>query len=122
VGIRAENDRGLQHQRTRRRRQRHWQGRGHAEVIANELRLTLYRIDLSVWEPYVGETDKICAGSSTQAAGGGADFCLSDEADALFGKRSEVKHSPDRLPKIEINYLLQRIESLSRPGHFGRTT
>jgi len=82
-----------------------------AEVIANELRLNLYRIDLSaVVNKYIGETEKNLCRLFDAAEGGGA-ILFFDEADALFGKRSEVKHSHDRYANIEINYLLQRIES-----------
>ena len=82
-----------------------------AEVIANELRLDLYRIDLSaVVNKYIGETEKNLRRLFDAAEDGGA-ILLFDEADALFGKRSEVKDSHDRYANIEINYLLQRIES-----------
>ena len=82
-----------------------------AEVIANELQLNLYRIDLSaVVNKYIGETEKNLRRLFDAAEGGGAILFL-DEADALFGKRSEVKDSHDRYANIEINYLLQRIES-----------
>jgi SpoVK/Ycf46/Vps4 family AAA+-type ATPase len=82
-----------------------------AEVIANELRLNLYRIDLSaVVNKYIGETEKNLRRLFDAAEDGGA-ILLFDEADALFGKRSEVKDSHDRYANVEINYLLQRIES-----------
>ncbi|MEB3356883.1 MAG: ATP-binding protein [Synechococcales bacterium] len=82
-----------------------------AEVIANELRLDLYRIDLSsVVSKYIGETEKNLRRLFDAAEDGGA-ILFFDEADALFGKRSEVKDSHDRYANIEINYLLQRIES-----------
>jgi hypothetical protein len=82
-----------------------------AEVIANELRLSLYRIDLSaVVSKYIGETEKNLRRLFDAAEDGGA-ILFFDEADALFGKRSEVKDSHDRYANIEINYLLQRIES-----------
>ena len=81
-----------------------------AEVIANELRLNLYRIDLSaVVNKYIGETEKNLRRLFDAAENGGA-ILFFDEADALFGKRSEVKDSHDRYANIEINYLLQRIE------------
>ena len=87
-----------------------------AEVIANELQLDLYRIDLSaVVSKYIGETEKNLRRLFDAAEDGGA-ILFFDEADALFGKRSEVKDSHDRYANIEINYLLQRIEVLSRPG------
>jgi hypothetical protein len=82
-----------------------------AEVIANELRLNLYRIDLSqVVNKYIGETEKNLRRLFDAAEDGGA-ILFFDEADALFGKRSEVKDSHDRFANIEINYLLQRMES-----------
>jgi ATPase family associated with various cellular activities (AAA) len=82
-----------------------------AEVIANDLRLALYRIDLSaVVSKYIGETEKNLARLFDAAEEGGA-LLLFDEADALFGKRSEVKDSHDRYANIEINYLLQRMEA-----------
>jgi len=81
-----------------------------AEVLANELRLDLYRIDLSaVVSKYIGETEKNLRQVFDAAEDGGA-ILLFDEADALFGKRSEVKDSHDRYANIEINYLLQRME------------
>ncbi len=84
-----------------------------AEVIANELGLALYRIDLSaVVSKYIGETEKNLRRLFDAAEQGGA-ILLFDEADALFGKRSEVKDSHDRYANIEINYLLQRMEAFS---------
>ena len=84
-----------------------------AEVVANELQLDLYRIDLSaVVSKYIGETEKNLKRVFDAAETGGA-ILLFDEADALFGKRSEVKDSHDRYANIEINYLLQRMESYS---------
>jgi SpoVK/Ycf46/Vps4 family AAA+-type ATPase len=82
-----------------------------AEVIANALHLNLYRIDLSaVVSKYIGETEKNLRRLFDAADGGGA-ILFFDEADALFGKRSEVKDSHDRYANIEINYLLQRMEA-----------
>jgi hypothetical protein len=82
-----------------------------AEVIANELRLNLYRIDLSaVVSKYIGETEKNLRRLFDAAEAGGA-ILFFDEADALFGRRSEVKDSHDRYANIEINYLLQRMEA-----------
>jgi hypothetical protein len=82
-----------------------------AEVIANELRLNLYRIDLAaVVSKYIGETEKNLRRLFDAAENGGA-ILFFDEADALFGKRSEVKDSHDRYANIEINYLLQRMEA-----------
>lgn len=82
-----------------------------AEVLANDLRLDLYRIDLSsVVSKYIGETEKNLRRVFDAAEGGGA-ILLFDEADALFGKRSEVKDSHDRYANIEVSYLLQRMEA-----------
>jgi SpoVK/Ycf46/Vps4 family AAA+-type ATPase len=82
-----------------------------AEVIANALNLNLYRIDLSaVVSKYIGETEKNLRRLFDAAEDGGA-ILFFDEADALFGKRSEVKDSHDRYANIEINYLLQRMEA-----------
>ena len=82
-----------------------------AEVLANELRLDLYRIDLSqVVSKYIGETEKNLRRVFDAAEEGGS-ILLFDEADALFGKRSEVKDSHDRYANIEVSYLLQRMES-----------
>ncbi|MEQ9364294.1 MAG: ATP-binding protein, partial [Leptospirales bacterium] len=82
-----------------------------AEVLARELNLDLYRIDLSsVVSKYIGETEKNLRRVFDAAEGGGA-ILLFDEADALFGKRSEVKDSHDRHANIEVSYLLQRMES-----------
>jgi SpoVK/Ycf46/Vps4 family AAA+-type ATPase len=82
-----------------------------AEVLANELRLHLCRIDLSaVVSKYIGETEKNLRKLFDSAEDGGA-ILFFDEADALFGKRSEVKDSHDRYANIEVNYLLQRMES-----------
>lgn len=82
-----------------------------AEVIASDLLLNLYRIDLSaVVSKYIGETEKNLRRLFDAAEDGGA-ILFFDEADALFGKRSEVKDSHDRYANIEINYLLQRMEA-----------
>jgi SpoVK/Ycf46/Vps4 family AAA+-type ATPase len=82
-----------------------------AEVLANELRMDLYRIDLSqVVSKYIGETEKNLSRIFDSAEAGGA-ILLFDEADSLFGKRSEVKDSHDRYANIEISYLLQRMET-----------
>jgi hypothetical protein len=81
-----------------------------AEVIANELDLDLYRIDLSaVVSKYIGETEKNLKKVFDAAEQGGV-VLLFDEADALFGKRSEVRDSHDRYANIEVGYLLQRME------------
>ncbi len=82
-----------------------------AEVLARELQLDLYRIDLSaVVSKYIGETEKNLRRVFDAAEHGGA-ILLFDEADALFGKRSEVKDSHDRYANIEVGYLLQRMEA-----------
>jgi SpoVK/Ycf46/Vps4 family AAA+-type ATPase len=82
-----------------------------AEVLANELGLDLYRIDLSaVVSKYIGETEKNLRRVFDAAEAGGA-ILLFDEADALFGKRSEVRDSHDRYANIEVSYLLQRMEA-----------
>ncbi len=82
-----------------------------AEVLARELALDLYRIDLSaVVSKYIGETEKNLKQVFDAAEEGGVTL-LFDEADALFGKRSEVKDSHDRYANIEVSYLLQRMEA-----------
>ncbi len=82
-----------------------------AEVLARHLRLSLYRIDLSaVVSKYIGETEKNLR-QLFDAAESGPAMLFFDEADALFGKRSEVKDAHDRYANIEVNYLLQRMES-----------
>jgi len=82
-----------------------------AEVLAHALNLDLYRIDLStVVSKYIGETEKNLRRIFDAAEAGGS-VLLFDEADALFGKRSEVKDSHDRYANMEVAYLLQRIES-----------
>lgn len=84
-----------------------------AEVIAAELKLDLYRIDLSqVVSKYIGETEKNLDVVFRDAERSGA-VLFFDEADALFGKRSEVRDSHDRYANIEVGYLLQRMESYS---------
>jgi predicted nucleic acid-binding protein len=82
-----------------------------AEVLAGELGLDLYRIDLSaVVSKYIGETEKNLKQVFNAAEEGGV-LLLFDEADALFGKRSDVKDSHDRYANIEVSYLLQRMEA-----------
>lgn len=81
-----------------------------AEVIANELGFDLYRIDLSaVVSKYIGETEKNLQRIFSAAESRGV-ILFFDEADALFGKRTEVRDSHDRYANIEISYLLQQIE------------
>ena len=82
-----------------------------AEVLARDLNLALYRIDLSsLVGKYIGETEKNLRGVFEAAEQGGA-ILLFDEADALFGKRSEVKDSHDRYADIEVGFLLQQMEA-----------
>lgn len=82
-----------------------------AEVLAHELKLDLFRIDLSqVVSKYIGETEKNLRAIFDAAEHTGS-VLLFDEADSLFGKRSEVRDSHDRYANIEISYLLQRIEA-----------
>jgi ATP-dependent 26S proteasome regulatory subunit len=82
-----------------------------AEVMANELGLDLYKIDLStVVSKYIGETEKNLERIFGEAQSSNA-ILFFDEADAIFGKRSEVKDAHDRYANIEISYLLQRMEA-----------
>jgi hypothetical protein len=82
-----------------------------AEVLANELGLSLHRIDLSaVLSKWVGVTEQNLQ-QLFNAADDASGILFFDEADALFGKRTEVQHSQDRFANIEINFLLQRLES-----------
>jgi hypothetical protein len=82
-----------------------------AEVIAAELGLDLLVIDLSqVVDKYIGETEKNLRRVFDAADAGGA-VLLFDEADALFGKRSEVRDSHDRYANLEVSYLLMRMEA-----------
>jgi SpoVK/Ycf46/Vps4 family AAA+-type ATPase len=81
-----------------------------AEVIARDLRLDLYQIDLSqVVSKYIGETEKNLHQIFREAQSSNA-ILFFDEADALFGKRSEVKDAHDRYANIEVGYLLQKME------------
>ena len=81
-----------------------------AEVIAGDLGVDLYKVDLAaVVSKYIGETEKNL--SRIFDAAGASDLVLFfDEADALFGKRTEVSDSHDRYANIEVSYLLQRLE------------
>ncbi len=82
-----------------------------AEVVAGDLGLDLYRVDLSaVVSKYIGETEKNLR-KVFDAADHGAAVLLFDEADALFGKRTEVRDSHDRYANVEVSYLLQRMEA-----------
>ncbi len=84
-----------------------------AEVIAAELQMDLWRVDLAtVVNKYVGETEKRLRDIFEAAEGGGA-VLLFDEADALFGKRTQVRDAQDRYANITVSYLLQRIESFA---------
>jgi len=81
------------------------------EVIAGDLGLDLYKVDLSsVVSKYIGETEKNLERVFTAASAGNV-VLFFDEADALFGKRSEVSDAHDRYANIEVSYLLQRLES-----------
>ncbi len=82
-----------------------------AEVIAAELGLDLYKIDLStIVSKYIGETEQNLERIFNEAQSSNA-ILFFDEADALFGKRSEVKDAHDRYANIEVSYLLQRMEA-----------
>ncbi|MBL0212544.1 MAG: ATP-binding protein [Myxococcales bacterium] len=84
-----------------------------AGLVASELGLDLYQVDLSkVVSKYIGETEKQLAALFDAAEAGHA-ILLFDEADSLFGKRTEVKSSNDRYANLEVNYLLQRMESFT---------
>ena len=81
-----------------------------AEVLAKDLKLDLYQVDLSaVVSKYIGETEKNLNHVFAAAKKGNA-ILFFDEADALFGKRSEVKDSHDRYANIDTEYLLKRME------------
>jgi len=82
-----------------------------AEVLAGDLELDLYRVDVAaVVSKYIGETSKNMKQVFDAAEEGGV-LLLFDEADALFGKRGEVKDSHDRYANIDVSYLLQRMEA-----------
>src|SRR5688572_7953602 len=84
-----------------------------AEVIAKELNLDLMRVDLSaVVSKYIGETEKNLASVFAAAEQANA-VLLFDEADALFGKRTDIKDSHDRYANQEVGFLLQRMETYS---------
>jgi AAA+ superfamily predicted ATPase len=84
-----------------------------AEAIAAALRQDLYRIDLSaVVSKYVGETEKNLAAAFDEAERASA-VLFFDEADAIFGKRTEVRDAHDRYANVEVNYLLQRVETFT---------
>jgi SpoVK/Ycf46/Vps4 family AAA+-type ATPase len=82
-----------------------------ASAIANDLGLDLYRVDLSrVMSKWIGETEQNL-GKLFDAAEEGHALILFDEADSLFGKRTEVRTSNDRYANLEVNYLLQRLDT-----------
>ena len=82
-----------------------------AAALANELGRELYRVDLSrVVSKYIGETEKNLARLFDDAEAGGA-VLFFDEADALFGKRTEVKDAHDRYANIDVSYLIERLEA-----------
>ena len=82
-----------------------------ASAIANELGMDLYRVDLSrIMSKWIGETEQNLA-KLFDAAEDGHAIILFDEADSLFAKRTEVRSSNDRYANLEVNYLLQRMES-----------
>ncbi|MCU1689290.1 MAG: putative ATPase [Jatrophihabitantaceae bacterium] len=82
-----------------------------AEVVATSLELDMYRIDLSsVVSKYIGETEQNLE-KLFAAASAGNSVLFFDEADSLFGKRSEVKDGRDRYANLEVSYLLQRLEN-----------
>ncbi len=84
-----------------------------AQIIANQIGIDLYRIDLStVVSKYIGETEKNLERIFVEAAQSNA-ILFFDEADTIFGKRSEVKDAHDRYANLEVGYLLQRMESYS---------
>lgn len=86
-----------------------------ARVLATELELPLYRVDLSqILNKYIGETEKKLGRLFDEAATANA-MLLFDEADALFGKRTEVKDANDRYANVETGYLLQRLEAHEGP-------
>jgi AAA+ superfamily predicted ATPase len=81
-----------------------------AEIIAAELDLDLYRIDLStVVSKYIGETEKNLSRIFAEAESSNA-ILFFDEADALFGRRTEVRDAHDRYANLEVSYLLQKME------------
>jgi SpoVK/Ycf46/Vps4 family AAA+-type ATPase len=81
-----------------------------AQVLARELGLELFRVDLSrLMSKYIGESEKNLSRLFDDAQASGA-ILFFDEADALFGKRTEVKDAHDRYANLEIGYLLQRME------------
>jgi SpoVK/Ycf46/Vps4 family AAA+-type ATPase len=81
-----------------------------AQILANELNMEIYKIDLSLLvSKYIGETEKNINKIFTEASESNS-LIFFDEADAIFGKRTEIKDSHDRYSNIEVNYLLQKLE------------
>jgi len=81
-----------------------------ADTLAAELRTTVFHVDLAaVVSKYIGDTEKNIDGIFEDAEHAGA-VLLIDEADALFGKRTDVKDSHDRYANVDISYLLSRLE------------
>jgi SpoVK/Ycf46/Vps4 family AAA+-type ATPase len=86
-----------------------------AEVIANDLKINLYRIDLaSVVSKYIGETEKNLK-NIFESARGLNTLLFFDEADSLFGKRTDIHDAHDRYSNLEVNYLLQKLEEHDGP-------
>jgi hypothetical protein len=84
-----------------------------AEAVAHALRQDLYRVDLSaVVSKYIGETEKNLASAFDEAERASA-VLFFDEADSLFGKRTEIKDAHDRYANLEVNYMLQRVETFT---------
>ncbi len=84
-----------------------------AGALAHELGIELYRVDLSrIMSKWIGETERNLANVFSAAEDSQA-LILFDEADSLFGKRTEVKSANDRFANLEVNYLLQRLDSFS---------
>ena len=82
-----------------------------AEALAQQMKMQLYRVNLrEVVSKYIGETEKNLQ-RVFDAVGASNAILFFDEADALFGKRSEVKDSHDRYANIEVNYLMQKLEA-----------
>jgi SpoVK/Ycf46/Vps4 family AAA+-type ATPase len=80
-----------------------------AQLLAHELGLEVFRVDTAqLVSKYIGETEKNLSAVFEAAAAKGNPILFFDEADALFGKRTEVKDSHDRYANIEVNYLLER--------------
>ena len=84
-----------------------------AHVLAAEMKMDLYRVDLSaVVSKYIGETEKNLS-KVFETARAKEEILFFDEADSLFGKRTETGNSHDRYTNMEVNYLLQRLEEYS---------